>query len=67
MGKFPDDSRLHRYGMAPYFLPECLAEADDVPVRLGFHQILFRGSAAPDPKTIEEVETLAVPNAVLAG
>jgi len=33
---------------------------------LGFHQILVRGPAAPDAKMIEEVETVAVPNAVLA-
>ena len=32
-----------------------------------YRQCLFRGPIAPDPKTIEEVETLAAPNAVLAG
>jgi hypothetical protein len=53
--------------MRPYLLPECLAQADDVPVRLRFHQILVRRPTAPDPKTIEEVETMATPDAVLAG
>ena len=43
-------------------MPECLAEADHIPVGLGIGEILLRRLTAPDPQAIEEVEPLTVPN-----
>ncbi len=46
--------------------PERLAESDDIVVWLRLHEVFFCSPSTPDPQSVKEVETLAVP-ALLPG
>jgi hypothetical protein len=50
--KLTEHSRVDRYRMGLNLLPECLAEADHIPVRLRMGEVLISRSTAPDPLTV---------------
>ena len=49
------------------FLPESIAQADDVAVRLDIVQVFVGGPAAPNPEPVEEMESTVIPQLVTAG